>query len=473
MKISKEFAKAFFNSPVVVFAVFLFNLVVFSAIGIIANFDYLLAISVANFLALVFMYTASSVIASKLYKFTMPNPLKKLLGDFFTGDQYILTIGFSNATHEDEAKTYSFMKDAGLRIRLTLRDHDTCYRDGELYVAVIRGIRAPDQIRYICRRLAKILDKPYTIDGEIITVKAHIGAAKIENRNRGRVVKCSEDLMFRARIKNNDFMLDDQLSIPTSRKTIRMINSSIVSAIEQGQLKLLFHTKLDFKTKKLVGVEALLRWDHPELGILTPKQFLNYIDKDLQQHVTKFVISAATDAKVSMNYHGINVPVSINLFASDLLNQEAAASLVEAMEQRGLKPGSIIVEIKELSILEDKEEVAKVLVRFDEMGVKIALDDFHIPQLTYIFDTKIPISEIKLDKNMVLDEIAKPGGWGALKNVVEISHNYGARIVIEKIDDEQAFNLLDDLGLDTAQGFLFSKPIQLSALIDEFKLPIS
>jgi len=448
----------------------MFNLLIIAAAESFVDLDYLFAISVTNFVALVISFSGFSIAAGKFFKFASPNPIRKLWIDFFSGDRYVLTIGFSKNNSEDVTKSCAFMKDAGLRIRLTLRDHDTCYRDGELFVAVVRGISDQDQIRYICRRLSKILSKPYTVDGETISVKAHIGAAKLESRNRGRGVKSSEDLMFRARIKNNDFMLDDILAIPTSRKNIRMINGQLKDAIATGQLKLYFHSKLDFKTKKLVGVEALLRWDHPELGMLTPKQFLNYIDKGLQQHVTKFVVHSAAEAKVAMNAHGINVPISINLFASDLINKDAVNAIDLALIANSLQPGSIIVEVKELSILEDKEAVADVLVRFDELGVKIALDDFHIPQLTYIFDTKIPIAEIKLDKNMVIEEIAKPGGWSALKNVVEISHNYGAKIVVEKIDDIQAYDLLDDLGMDTAQGFLFSQPIQLSSLLAEYKI---
>ena len=470
MKLSKEFVKAFFNSPVAVFAAYVVNLLIVSALDLALDGEPYFLVSLFNFLGLIFTYSGLAYLAMKYYKTGILNPGAKLWKDYFSGDQYVLTIGFSKVSNSACIKTEGFVKDVGVRIKTTLRDRDSFHHDGELFIVIIRNVNSIDQVRFICKRLTKMLNKPYIVDGEQITVKSHIGAAKLERHRSSRDTKASEDLMFRARLKDNDCMLDDRLLVPCSRKSIRTMSTDMKNAISNKQMRLYFLPKIDFKTRKLVGVEALLRWHHPQLGILSPKQFLNYIDKKFHVEITNFVIYSAAKSKASLNSVGINVPISINLFSSDLFANETITALIEAIDYHQLLPGSLAIEISELIMADEREELTKMLVTFNELGVQISLDNFQLAQLTYILDHKIPVSEIKLDKNLVIDEIAKKGGWTALKSAIDVSHNYGARVVVDKIDDEQAYELIKQLGMDAAQGYLISQPKSLEELITEYKI---
>ena len=234
-------------------------------------------------------------------------------------------------------------------------------------------------------------------------------------------------------------------------------------AIDRAELDLVYQPKLHLRSGRVVGLEALLRWPHPQLGVLRPDQFMALVRQHgLMRQVTEFVVTRALDDVVRWETSGVGTAVAVNVFAPDLMDAALPDALCEALRCRGLAPALLTVEITEDLILNDIDRVTAVLHRLREQGIRIAIDDFGsgFSALSYLRD--LPIDEVKLDRQFISSITEDMRAAAVVRAVIDLTHELGVTVVAEGIEDAGTADWLREHGCDIGQGYYFGAPVAAS-----------
>ena len=236
-------------------------------------------------------------------------------------------------------------------------------------------------------------------------------------------------------------------------------------AIEKRSLELYFQPKVSIKDSKLVGVEALLRWNHPQHGYISPEEFIGIAERSrLIIELSAWVIEEAFSSCAEFHKNGHDIKVSINLSMKDLLNPELPDLVAGLSAKIGIDPSWIMFEITEGSIMTDPNRALIIVERLKSMGFDFSIDDFGTGYSSMAYLKRLPVSELKIDKSFVLDMMTNENDAIIVQATIGLAHNLGLTVTAEGVEDEKALEILNKMGCDIAQGYLFSKAIPKQAL---------
>ncbi len=246
----------------------------------------------------------------------------------------------------------------------------------------------------------------------------------------------------------------------------------LCQAIDRLELTLVYQPKFDLRTTKIVGVEALLRWPHPERGILAPEEFLPLVRRDgLMGPVNDFVVNRALDDAVVWHAASVDVPVAVNLFPPTLANLKLPGAIAHALAARGLSSAALTVEITEHLFLDNMERTQTVLQQLRRNGIRIAIDDFGTGYCTLSDLRDLPIDEVKLDRNFIAPILVDRRAAVIVRAVVDLVHALGLTIVAEGVEDAETAARLREYGCDVGQGYFLSPPVTSEELLALLKTP--
>ncbi len=237
-------------------------------------------------------------------------------------------------------------------------------------------------------------------------------------------------------------------------------------AIDRDELSLVYQPKFDARTALVVGVEALLRWRHFDRGLLRPADFLPLVRQHgLMGQATGLVVHMALDDALQWYDAGAKVPVAVNLFAPLLSDLNLPDQLCQALDERGLPPTALTVEITEDLFVDNMEDTRTVLAELANRGIRIALDDFGTgySALTYLSD--LPIHEIKLDQDFIARVTVDERAAVVVSAIIDLAHKLGFETVAEGIESAESAARLRDFGCDVLQGFFLSPPLPASEVL--------
>ena len=243
-------------------------------------------------------------------------------------------------------------------------------------------------------------------------------------------------------------------------RAIAQLLADLRQAIDGDQLSLVYQPKFDARTAAVVGVEALLRWRHLDRGLLRPHEFLPLVRQyGLMDQATDLVVNMALDDTLRWYTAGAEVPVAVNLFAPLLSDLNLPDHLCRALDDRGLPPSALAVEITEDLFVDNMEDTQTVLAGLADRGIRIALDDFGTgySALTYLSD--LPIDEIKLDHDFIARVTADERAALVVSTIIDLAHKLGFQTVAEGIESAESAVLVRDLGSDVLQGYFLSPPL--------------
>ncbi|HXW35193.1 MAG TPA: GGDEF domain-containing phosphodiesterase, partial [Acidimicrobiales bacterium] len=235
--------------------------------------------------------------------------------------------------------------------------------------------------------------------------------------------------------------------------------------IEADELVLHYQPKVRTDDHSIEAVEALVRWDHPTLGLLGPDRFIPLAEQtDLIDLLTQWVLSKALSDLRDMGPAADAVSMAVNVSARNLGRPRFANSVVETLRNLGLPARRLIVEITETALLADPARAATVLAELDEAGVEVSLDDFGRGQTSLGYLSTLPVHELKIDRGFVTDMLDDRSHATIVHSVVDLGHNLSLRVVAEGVETEDVLDALRQTGCDLAQGFFFAKPMPLEQL---------
>ena len=249
------------------------------------------------------------------------------------------------------------------------------------------------------------------------------------------------------------------------QRTFALLGGIAPALLADDQLRLEYQPKISLSSGRCTGLEALLRWTHPELGRVGPDEFIPLAEKTTLIHeLTLWVVNKAVLQLKEWQSQGLNLTVSINISAGDLETPLFAEQLLEQMQRYGIQPGEIELEFTESVLMSDPQAVKEQLERLTQLGINVAIDDFGTGYSNWAYLRQLPASTLKIDKSFI-DGIQKHEADRLMVTaIIELAHKLNYKVIAEGVETQEDFNLLAEWGCDQVQGYLVAKPMPPDAL---------
>jgi EAL domain-containing protein (putative c-di-GMP-specific phosphodiesterase class I) len=231
-------------------------------------------------------------------------------------------------------------------------------------------------------------------------------------------------------------------------------------AVANGELVVHYQPQAELATGKVTCVEALVRWQHPERGLLGPAEFVPLAEHTgLIRDLTRYVLDESLAQCRRWQDDGFDVAVAVNITGRDLLDLQLPSQVGDLLAKWEVEPSRLELEITENTVLTDPERAARILRRLSTLGVRIAIDDFGSGNSSLGNLRRLPVSVLKIDKSFVMNMLENTDDAVIVRSTVDLGHNLGLRVVAEGVETGEAWERLRDLGCDIAQGFFLSRPM--------------
>jgi EAL domain-containing protein (putative c-di-GMP-specific phosphodiesterase class I) len=238
-------------------------------------------------------------------------------------------------------------------------------------------------------------------------------------------------------------------------------------AIENEELVLHFQPKAELESGRIVGVEALVRWQHPERGFIPPNDFIPIAERTgLIKQLSRYVVATALRQCSAWQAQGLDLHVAVNLTIPDLLDLELPDLIGRLLAETGVRPDQLELEITETTILADPFRVRQVLTRLNGMGLRLAIDDFGTGYSSLAYLRRLPVQTIKIDRSFVLDMCENTSDATIVRSTIDLGRNLGLEVVAEGVETEEAWEALSEQGCTLAQGYLISRPLPADELTE-------
>ena len=355
----------------------------------------------------------------------------------------------------------------GARFERSLRRGDLLVRvGGDEFVALLIDADA-DDAQEIAARLSDSLEEPFQLAAVTARIGASVGIALAPDdaRDAEGLMRCADVAMYRAKLDGAPYARYDRRLDRGGDKL--QLADELQAALAAGDLVLHYQPQLELRSGQVSAVEALVRWQHPEHGLIAPVKFLSLAQEaGMMDQLTRWVLSEALAQCARWRANGHDLRVSVNISASDLIDPELPLTVARLLAATNLEAEALLLEITETSIIDDFARAQHAVGRLAALGVQISIDDFGsgFTSLAYVSDLRV--AELKLDRRFIspLSGDARNRESELVRALVELGHALGLQVVAEGIEDPTALGLLRDLGCDLAQGYAISRPLPAAEL---------
>jgi diguanylate cyclase (GGDEF)-like protein len=359
------------------------------------------------------------------------------------------------------------LAEVAARLRATLRAGDTIARLGgdEFGIALGGGIPLGDAIA-VAEHVLERLREPFVVDATTLQIGGSIGIAHAPEHGGDveTLMQRADIAMYAAKATGGYAVFDPSQDHHSPRRLA--LAAELPRAIQHGELRLAYQPKADLRTGRIVGVEALARWEHPELGVLEPAEFVPIAEQTgLVIALTSAVLDAALERVAAWRTLGHDLSIAVNLSARSFLDARLADEIPALLAAHGLEAGCLELEITESMLMHDPQRARETLERLAAIGVGLSVDDFGTGYSSLAHLKRLPVDTIKIDKSFVLDMAADEADEAIVRSTIELAHNLGLRVVAEGVESAEAWMRLAALGCDLAQGFHLARPLPAPGLL--------
>jgi diguanylate cyclase (GGDEF)-like protein len=354
------------------------------------------------------------------------------------------------------------------RLRAAVGPDDLVARLGsDDFGLLVVGARAAGDLRKLAICLRSQLDDPFVIAGLRLGVSASVGIAWAPEHaaDAESLTRRADVAMHLAKVQRTGVEVYEETSDPYSPERL-VLAGELREGIARGELILHYQPKLSVSSGEVVGVEALVRWRHPQRGIVPPNDFIELAERtDTIGALTMNVLRMALGQVASWRRVGLNLPVAVNLPGQMLLDRELPGDVASVLARFGLEADSLVLEITEGSLIHDPHRSAQILDQLAATGVRIAIDDFGTGYSSLAWLKRFPVSEIKVDRSFVTDLIDNDSDAAIVRSTIELGRSLGMSVVAEGVETAEVLERLAGYGCDVAQGFLISRPVPAAQLV--------
>jgi diguanylate cyclase (GGDEF)-like protein len=363
---------------------------------------------------------------------------------------------------------------AAKRLLRSVKLEDTVARlGGDEFAIILNDLKSPEEATKYAKKIYQKLTQPFALNGHKVFLDVNIGisAFEPEHSKPEDILRDADIAMHFSKEKETEFALFDKNLRSRVLETIKL-ESYLRFALEKKELSMYYQPLISLKNGEIIGFEALLRWNHPVLGFVSPAQFIPIAeDSGLIIPITEWILQEATGQiakwqRISANYR--ELMVSVNISGKHISQDGLIKSVSQSLKSAKLHPGSLKLEITESTAMEDAERTVEVLTGLKKLGTQLSIDDFGTGYSSLSYLHRLPFDTLKIDRSFVYSVGENGENSEILQTIISLAKNLKMRVIAEGIETEEQLRLLRDLGCDYGQGFLMSKPLpkeQMEALL--------
>jgi diguanylate cyclase (GGDEF)-like protein len=354
------------------------------------------------------------------------------------------------------------LQQIGPRIQSVLREADTVARlGGDEFAVLLDSITDAAAAVHVADKIRGVLKRPFQIEDLTLHIDVSIGIALFPGHGNDvdMLLQRADVAMYMAKAGGTGrevYTADRDKHSPTRLALI----GELRTAIDNEQLTVHYQPKVDIRSGKVLGVEALVRWDHPTRGFLPPVTFVPLSEHTgLIEPMTLQVLNNSLRQASDWKNAGFDMEVAVNLSVRNLLDPQLATKVEHMLHRWNVSPQRLELEITETSIMSDPRRAMGVLESLSELGVRIAIDDFGTGYSSLFYLKRMPINVIKIDKSFILNMTANDNDLVIVRSIIDLAHNLGLKVVAEGVETEDVLGQLETLGCDLSQGFFHGRPM--------------
>ena len=358
------------------------------------------------------------------------------------------------------------LRELAVRLRGTLRDTDTIARLGGDEFGVVMPAGSADDVLETATRIHVAVDEPFEIGGLSLDVKTSVGGVLYPDdaSDADTLVRFADVAMYAAKRNRTRIELYNPAADVSSRESLSL-GSELRRALEAGDIVAHYQPKVEVSSGRVVGAEALVRWDHPERGIVLPSQFLPVVQKaGLMGSLTALVLQRAAAEAAAWSRDGLDLGVAVNVDVDALLDPAFPRRVAEVLEETGLAPELLTIELTETSLMADPVRAGYVARELSSVGVRLSIDDFGTGYSSLGYLTALPLAELKIDRSFVGRMTESPMDMVIVRTILDLGSNLDLSVVAEGIESTKAREMLEELGCRLAQGYEFGSPMSAGRL---------
>jgi diguanylate cyclase (GGDEF)-like protein len=364
----------------------------------------------------------------------------------------------------------TLLREFAERLKCCIAQTDTVARFGsDEFVLLRTQIEGAEDVIETIGSLSQVLKFAFALDSQELFATASVGISlfPLDGKDGQTLLKNAGAALYKAKRSggaNYQFYTADIHERASRRLSLE---TTLRRAIQNQQFLIHYQPKVSVDSLEITGVEALVRWHHPQLGLVSPAEFIPLAeDTGLIVSIGKWVLKqACLQNKKWQNQGYAPIRMAVNISARQLHDQDFADTVITVLRETNLAPQHLELELTESSIMQNAELAADVLSRLKSMGINISIDDFGTGFSSLASLKRLPIDALKIDKSFVLEAPSEPDDAALVMAIVTLAHNLRLKVIAEGVETEEQLRLLHLLRCDEIQGFLFSKPLPADALV--------
>jgi diguanylate cyclase (GGDEF)-like protein len=412
--------------------------------------------------AMAFTARTENIVAVAILNVDMFSRINNTLGHV-VGDEFLKAVGQRLKTILRRSDTVASMVAPGQAGPSLSRLHD------DEFALLLNGLDSIDSLTYIIKRIQEKFSGKINVADNELFVTTTIGLSLYPNdgATASNLIENARSAQKHAKslVGRNNYQF---FSPEINQKIIEQMQLEIDmhNAIEKNQFRLIYQPKLETKTEKITSMEALIRWDHPTRGLITPCMFIPSAEKTgLVVDIGIWCLEAVCkQAKEWVDMGLTDLRVSVNISALEFANDTFVDSVKQALQESKLDPQHLELEVTETTVMSDLEKSSDIIDDLRYLGVTVTLDDFGTGYSSFNYLGHLNFDWIKIDKNFLMDAIKHKRSRTLYAGMVTMAHEIGLKIVAEGIENQSEYNYVHKLGVDEMQGYMLSKPLEADAM---------
>jgi diguanylate cyclase (GGDEF)-like protein len=360
------------------------------------------------------------------------------------------------------------LQQVGRRLMSVLRRGDTVARlGGDEFAVLLPGANVLYS-RTVCRKILAAMDQPVKVDDLRLRAGISIGVAQYPEHadDTSLLMRFADIAMYEAKRRHKGFAFHTPGNDGQALTRLGL-SAELGDAIVANQLMLEYQPMVDVKTGRIFCAEALVRWRHPQHGLIPPEEFIPSAEQSgAIRPLTLWVIDQALGQVKLWSQAGLQIHISINLSVRSLQDRRLPGQVQKLVDRHRVDPAHVILEITESAIMSDPLTARRVMRRLSHMGFQLSIDDFGTGYSSLAYLKQLPVDEIKIDKSFVSQMDQDENDAVIVRATIDLAHNLGLKVVAEGVESTDVWNLLEMLGCDTAQGYFIRPPLAPQALTD-------
>ncbi len=364
----------------------------------------------------------------------------------------------------------SLLKQVAHRLSLTLRRADTIARmGGDEFTIILGDIDSPQDATRVAKKVLDSLTKPFLLDGRELFVTTSVGISVYPNDGVDveTLVRNADTAMYQAKEEGRNCYHIYTNELNTAAMERMTMENSLRKALEREEFVVYYQPRVDLKTGQILGAEALVRWRHPEFGLVAPVQFIPLCEETgLIVPLSEWVLRESCKQNKAWQDAGYDpISIAVNISVKQVEQRGLRATVTRALRDTGLNPIYLDLELTESTLMQDPKRTITVLGKIKDMGVQISIDDFGTGYSSLSYLKQFPVDAVKIDQSFVKHVTTDPDDAAIAGAVVAMAHSLKLRVIAEGVETLQQLEFLRELNCDEMQGYFVSRPVPA----DEFE----